>query len=172
MLAGCANVVDKFHGMHTSFASEAIGPQVRLRNSSISMRRFRPVPIPLFEKLSEKFVPGRYRTGSRIRFGSNRFFRTPDDLELHIFDNSSQSHRLPSVLILRIHQPSSEGHPPTALCMICRCSLRGVKRLPKTIILLSSPAITLDRCCSIESIPMRATGAGSIISIRIIGVFC
>src|SRR5262252_5143652 len=64
-----------------------------------------------------------------------------------------------------------EGQPPTALCMICRCSLRGVNRFPKTIILLSSPATTLDRRCSIESIPNRATGAGSIISIRVIGVF-
>ena len=60
--------------MHPVVASEATGPQVRLRNSSISMRRLRLVPIPLFEKLSDKFVPGSCRTGSGIRFGSNRFF--------------------------------------------------------------------------------------------------
>jgi hypothetical protein len=35
------------------------------------------VPIPLFEKLSDKFLPGSCKTGSGIRFGSNRFFRTP-----------------------------------------------------------------------------------------------
>jgi hypothetical protein len=74
MLVGFASALDKFHGMYTSFASEATGPQVRLRNSSISMRRLRPVPIPLFEKLSDNFVPGSCRTGSGIRFGSNRFF--------------------------------------------------------------------------------------------------
>jgi hypothetical protein len=37
--------------------------------------------------------------------------------------------------------------------MISRCKVRGVNRLPKTMILLSNPAATLDRRCNIESIP-------------------
>ena len=85
MLAGCANALDKFHGTQTSFASEATGPPspiAQLFDFNEEISSFRPVPVPLFEKLSEKLVPRSCRSGSGIRFGSSRFSRTPDDLEL------------------------------------------------------------------------------------------
>lgn len=81
------------------------------------------MPIPLFEKLREKFLPGNCKTGDGIRFGSNRFFRSPRRSELTSFDNSSPSHRLPSVvpseLIRRIKHPTHRisGYAAPAGCL-------------------------------------------------------
>src|SRR5262245_47617340 len=58
------------------------------------------------------------------------------------------------------------SQPDRARCMIRPCISRGVNRKEKTTSLFMTPAMTLERCRSMETIPLLATGLGAIISIR------
>src|SRR6516225_4407204 len=58
------------------------------------------------------------------------------------------------------------SQPDRARCMIRPCISRGVNRKEKTTSLFMTPAMTLERCRSMATIPVLATGLGAIISIR------